>query len=1044
MNPFLRRVRFLFGVLLTLNAHLAFGSSNGLVISQIYGGGGSTSTAPTPAYKLDWIELFNGGSAPVNLSGLSLQYGSATGNFGAGIANLPSLSLQPGQYFLVAAAATGGALTGADLPVAPDLAGQSLNLSATAGKLVLVTGTTSLACGAAATPCDATQSARIVDLVGYGSTANRFEGSAPTATLSSVLSALRAVQGCTDSDNNGTDFAASPSPVPRNSAAALNVCGTSSNAPIVTNCPAVTFAAGSPGSVVVSASDVDGVVNAVSVTTSLPAGFSLGAFAPAPGTAGTATQAVGVAASVPVGSYSVGLQWSNNQAQVASCTLNVAVTGLSSIASIQGSGSSSPRLGQSVTTEGVVTKLLNNGFFMQDLSGDGDPATSDGIFVFTSTAPTVGVGQLIRLSGTVAEFNTGASTNAETASHTVTEITSPTAITLLGAGYSIVPVTVVLPESFTDELERFEGMLVTLQGPLTVSQNYFLGRYGQLTLSAGGRLEVPTNRWRPGPDAQALFDANARASIVLDDGTSVQNPNPTPYIANDNTVRAGDTIASITGVIDYGLATASNTGLADYKIHPTQTVAIARANPRTTTPPNVGGNVRVASANVLNFFTTFTNGTTAAGGAGQGCSLGGAVAAANCRGADNLAEFIRQRTKLVEEIAALDADVVGLMEIQNNGATAVQNLVDALNARVGSGTYARVPDPVSGTGTDAIKVAMIYKPGKLTRVGDSLSDADAIHNRPPLAQAFAAPNGERFYVVVNHFKSKGCDGAAGADLDVGDLQGCFNNRRTLQAQALRSFLPTVQAAAGTGDGLLIGDFNAYAQEDPIFDFTSRGYVDEVGRYNSFGYSYVFDGAAGRLDQAISTPTLSAKVAGATEWHVNADEPFVIDYNTEFKQPACPTCGPDYFTPTPYRSSDHDPVLVGLNLVKTLNGTAGRDTIVGTPGDDVIDGGEGADTLTGGAGRDVFVYQSMRDAGDAITDFTPGTDRIDLRALLASIGVDPAAAVASGVVQLLASGANTLLRIDTDGSAGPATPRVLVTLRNVSASSIDVARDLILQ
>jgi hypothetical protein len=187
--------------------------------------------------------------------------------------------------------------------------------------------------------------------------------------------------------------------------------------------------------------------------------------------------------------------------------------------------------------------------------------------------------------------------------------------------------------------------------------------------------------------------------------------------------------------------------------------------------------------------------------------------------------------------------------------------------------------------------------------------------------------------------------------------------------------------------------------------------------------------------------MSAKVARAGHWHINADETQVLDYNLEFKQPACPTCAPDPYAVSPYRASDHDPVVVGLNLYKTINGTAGRDTLVGTPGDDILIGGAGADTLAGGAGADIFAYQAMRDAGDVITDFTPGEDRIDLGALLASIGVNPSQAWTLGVVRLVASGADTLLQIDTDGSAGPVPPRTLVTLQRLSPSAISPSRDL---
>jgi uncharacterized protein len=1018
-------IRYLTALCLALLSCAVQASTSGVVVSQVYGGGGNTGAT----LRNDFIELFNAGAAPVSLNGWSVQYAAATGTAWA-VTPLTNVLLQPGQYYLVQQAQGAGGT--ANLPT-PDATG-TIGMAGTGGKVALVSNTTALT-GANPT------GAALVDLVGWGSTASGFETAAAPATVNTT-SVQRAGLGCADTNNNAADFTAA-APLPRNTSTPLNACGVASAQPIVPLCTAATLAAGSAGSVSVSASDADSIVNAFAVVGSLPAGFSLGSFTAAAADGTSATQVIDVSSFTAPAAYALQLQWSNNEAQAATCTLNVTVSGVTPVYTIQGSGSTSPLVGQAVVTRGVVTKLNNNGFFMQDATGDGNPATSDGIFVFTGAAPTTSVGQLVQLSATVTEFNTGAASNANTLAHTVTELTVISGLSVLGTGYSIVPVEVVLPETVTDELERFEGMLVTLRGPLTVSQNYFLGRYGQVTLSVNGRLENPTNRHRPGADAQALNTANERASIVLDDGTSLQNPNPTPYFAADNTLRAGDTTETVTGVIDFGLTTSSSSDAGDYKIHPTVAPVFARTNPRTATPDLVGGNVKVASANVLNFFTTFTDGNTAGGLSGQGCTLGASTAASNCRGADNAAEFARQRSKIIESIAALGADVVGLMEMQNNGATAVQNLVDGLNAKLGAGTYARVLDPASGagTGTDAIKVAMIYRPAKLAPVGAATSDSAAIHNRPPLAQTFAAPNGERFSVIVNHFKSKGCDAAAGLDTDQGDLQGCFNDRRVQQAQALRSFIGTVQAASASNDVLLIGDFNAYAQEDPVFELTSNGVVDQIGRFNSFGYSYVFNGAAGRLDHAFASASLSAKTLGATEWHVNADEPSVIDYNTEFKQPACATCGPDYFSATPYRSSDHDPVLVGLQIVKTITGTAGRDTLVGTPGDDVITGGEGADTLTGGAGSDVFVYTSMRDAGDVITDFVPGTDRIDLSALLASIGVPASTAWSSGVVRLVASGANTLLQIDTDGASGPATPRLLVTLRSVAPSSIDVARDL---
>ena len=719
------------------------------------------------------------------------------------------------------------------------------------------------------------------------------------------------------------------------------------------------------------------------------------------------------------------------------------------IYTVQGSGATSPLAGQVVVTSGVVTRLNNNGFFMQDLTGDGNPATSDGIFVFTgSTAwPVAVVGNLVQVTGTVTEFNVG--TSADTAAHTVTELTSISAVTQTGSGYSISPTVVALPEAVNDDLERFEGMLVTLTGPFTVNQNFFLGRYGQLTLAVGGRLETPSNRFRPGSSqALALADENARRRILLDDGSSLQNPNPIPYLGAGGVPRAGDVTGSITGVLDYGLATNSAAGAGDYKIHPTSTVAFSVANARTAAPDGVGGNVKVASFNVLNYFTAYTNG----GGTAVGCTLGATTSTSNCRGADNAAEFARQQTKIVEAMAAINADVLGLMEIQNNGNVAAQNLVDALNLRVGAGTYLTTALPAD-TGTDAIRVAVIYKPTKLAAVGLAVSDNDPVNNRPTLAQTFVLANGERFSLLVNHLKSKGGCPAVGSgdytgNFDAGDGQGCWNLQRVQQAQRLRTFVAQRQAAAGSNDVLLIGDFNAYAQEDPIYELTSNGFVDQVGRFSGFGYSYVFDGAAGRLDHAISSNTLSARINRVVHWHINADEAAIADYNTEFKAPAA-TCGlggtsacpVDPYTATPYRASDHDPVVVGLNLYKTITGTSGRDVLVGTPGDDILIGGPGADTLTGGAGNNIFAYLAMVDAGDVITDFVPGKDRIDLARLLASINANPATAYSLGVVKLVAAGADTLLQIDVDGSAGPLLARTLATLRGVSPASIQPARDL---
>jgi uncharacterized protein len=869
----------------------AFAASD-VVISQVYGGGGNAGST----FKNDFIELFNRSATAVNLSGWSVQYASATGASWI-VTALPSVVLEPGQYLLVQQALGAAGVT--VLPT-PDKIGTTA-MSATAGKVVLSNGTSAVAGPSAPS---------VLDLVGFGATASAFEGSAAVAP-SNLNAVLRAANGCSDADNNGADFAAGP-PNPRNSAAPRNVCGAPANAAIVPVCPAtLAVTPGTAGSAALTASDADGIVNGATITAGSVAGISLGSLTAAAAAGASAGVALNVAPGVGAGTYPLVVGFTNDQAQSASCAISVAVqtsaAATRTISQIQGSGATSPDAGTTQTTEGVVTLKLGNGFYLQDPVGDGDPTTSDGVFVFTGTAPAVAQGDRVRLTAQVTEFNAG------DAARPLTELTGATAITVIGSGNTVTPANVTLPMASAAELERYEGMLVRFTGPLTASQNFFQGRYGQVTLSSG-RLEKPTNRHPAGSAAAvAAAAANAANMIVLDDASSAQNPNPVPYIGIDNTLRAGDTVANLTGVLDFGLITSSNPGPAAYKLQPTVSPVFSRDNARSPAPVVAAGNVRVASFNVLNYFTTFTDGNTAGGLSAQGCTLGASTAKSNCRGADNAAEFARQRDKIVAAMKAIDADAFGLMEIQNQGDTAVANLVEGLNASIGAPTYAFVPKPaaVNGTGDDAIRVAMIYKPAKLTLVGGALSDTDPINNRPPMAQTFAGANGQKFSLIVNHFKSKGsCPAGAGLDADQGDGQGCWNALRMQQAQRLAQvFIPQVQAAANDADVLVIGDLNAYGAEDPVNALTGLGLVNQVERFvrpAGLPYSYVFDGEAGYLDHALASASLNGQVAGAAEWHINADEPSVIDYNTEFKPQ-------DLYSATPYRASDHDPVIVSLNL-----------------------------------------------------------------------------------------------------------------------------------
>ena len=558
---------------------------------------------------------------------------------------------------------------------------------------------------------------------------------------------------------------------------------------------------------------------------------------------------------------------------------------------VQGSGYASPIVGQVVSVEGVVTGDYQtsdelDGFFLQDAGGDDDPATSDGVFVYAPGVMDVAEGDVVRVRGTVKEY------------YTLTEIGSVELVLACGAG-GVGTAAIDLPVPV--DLEPYEGMLVTFPEDLTASQNYFQGRYGQVTMSAEGRLFIPTNTYRPLTDqARDMAAENMRRMIVLDDGLTEQNPYPIPYIGADNTLRAGDTVAGLTGVIDYGPINSSYPPARYYRLHPTAPVEFTRVNGRTEAPVDVGGVIKIASFNVLNYF--------------NGDGMGGGFPTS--RGANTPDEFVRQRDKIIPAIIAMDADVIGLMEIENDGYdqySAIADLVNGLNDAAGAGTYAFIDPGVAPVGPDEIAVGLIYRPGTVTPVGsaailDSSVDPDfnSDYNRPAIAQTFdRSTGGGRFTVIVNHLKSKSsaCDDIG--DPDTGDGQGNCNLTRTTAAIALTEWLETDPTDSSDSDFFIVGDLNAYAMEDPIIALEDRGYVNLVKAHiGTWAYSYTFDGQAGYLDHSLATGSAAGQVFGATIWHINTDEPSVIDYNTEYKPQ-------DLYTPTPYRASDHDPVIVGF-------------------------------------------------------------------------------------------------------------------------------------
>ncbi|MGI5291706.1 ExeM/NucH family extracellular endonuclease [Nonomuraea polychroma] len=525
------------------------------------------------------------------------------------------------------------------------------------------------------------------------------------------------------------------------------------------------------------------------------------------------------------------------------------------VAQVQGAGDATPLAGQTVRVEGVVTGDFQrtdqlSGFFLQDMRPDADPKTSEGLFAFARESfKDVKVGDRVLVTGRAIEFNGW------------TELSPVTAVDVCGAG-SVAAQSYTLPAAQNSGgLEPVENMLLAFPQPLTVSDHYNLGRYGEVTLSSQGRLYQPTDR--PGADP-AL---NARRSLLVDDGSNRENPATLPPI-----VRAGDVAIGLTGVLGYGFG--------KYRLQPTKPVDYKNLNPRLPKPLPVIGNVKVASFNTLNWFTTLRS-----------------------RGATTVAEQQRQLAKLVAALKGLDADAVGLMEVQNNGQTALQALVDAVNAEVGAGTYAALAHPYPGT--DAIQVGLIYKPGKLTPVGKAKASQDPVFSRPPLIQTFRRKSGSQpFTVVVNHLKSKGSCPSSGPETDQGDGQGCWNPTRVTQAKALLGIIEEQELP----NPIVLGDLNAYGEEDPIETLEAGGLASVTKKFVPAPqrYSYVFNGFAGELDHALVGKQLLKRVTGATIWHINADEPRILDYNTEYNPPGL-------YKPDAYRSSDHDPLVVGLTL-----------------------------------------------------------------------------------------------------------------------------------
>ncbi|MFI9485230.1 ExeM/NucH family extracellular endonuclease [Promicromonospora sp. NPDC052451] len=601
------------------------------------------------------------------------------------------------------------------------------------------------------------------------------------------------------------------------------------------------------------------------------------------------------------------------------------------IAEIQGTGAASPLVGQTVTTRGVVTAVYAtggfNGLYLQTAgTGGGEdptPGASDAVFVFSAAAAAdLSAGDHVEVTGTVSEFNG------------LTELTpSAGSWTVLDEPATVEPTVTAWPADEAGR-EALEGMLLAPEGDFTVTDNYDTNYYGTIGLASGDSpLVQPTTAGRPG---SAEYDAqvadNAARGVLLDDGSSLNynstanKSKPLPYLTGGEPLRVGAGVTFTTPVIlDYRYDAWGFQPLAHLTPDVASTVQPATfENTREDAPAEVGGDLQVATFNVLNYFTT--TGDELAGCTyytdrdGDPVTVSGGC---DARGAAEEEDLQRQQTKIVAAISALDADVVALLEIENTAALggdrdqALSDLVDALNAAEGAGTWAYAASPAEvPEAEDVIRNAFIYRTATAEPVGDStiLVGDEAFGNaRQPLAQTFqpaggATDAGDDVVVIANHFKSKGSAGPWPGDADQGDGQGASNESRTRQATSLAAFAQEQATAAGTGKVLLLGDFNAYEQEDPIQVLTDAGYTD-LGPTTG-EYTYNFDGMVGSLDHVLASPAAAEVVTGTDVWNINAYEPVANEYSRYNYNATI------LYDETPFRSSDHDPVLVGLDLAGT--------------------------------------------------------------------------------------------------------------------------------
>lgn len=512
---------------------------------------------------------------------------------------------------------------------------------------------------------------------------------------------------------------------------------------------------------------------------------------------------------------------------------------------------------ETVSTQGVVTLILPEGFFVQDFSDPNSTNHSTAIFVKTKSTESVHVGDELRLFGKVVNEDRRVVLAADS-------------LELIDSNKTIMTTNVRFPDDFSS-WDDYEGMTLCFNQTLYVVSNYSWQRYGEVTL-ASHMLKAPTEGAIPGSVAYQNLVAQNNADQIVLDGTTATYPSPIPFADANGTRRTGSRVDNLTGVLTY-----TSHG---YVVYPSST-PVFYGNERPVAVNLQGNyNLKIVSFN-LEYYLADNFGT------GYGPA--------------NATESLRQHKKIMHALEAIDADIFGLVEIQT-GQNALRRLTDSLNAYAGYAKYAFINDGTSTNGSYA-KAGYIYRVDKVTPINNLRYNDTAVKNRKK-AQGFRLlENNAAFIFCLNHFKSKSGNGS-GSDSDQGDGQGSYNGTRVQESNSVLSNIPAYQTYYGDNDVLIMGDLNSYSQEDPIRAFTNAGYTNLVQYFNAdTAYSYSYHSSFGLLDHAIGNSSLLSQVVDVKPFHINADEPSMFEYQNSTT-----------FVDDMYRCSDHDPVVVALNLL----------------------------------------------------------------------------------------------------------------------------------